>query len=173
MNCWLTSRMLLTFFSHSAEFNFGGFNTGGFNANNPSHVIGAAGGIGALLFAGKNVAEGNDQITLMPTLSGAYNPHTGQLVPQFGVQAQVGDDRDGVAPTFGLAGQFDGQGINPVATAGVNVGRGPLKGNINTGVVFDGQGPSGVNPTFGGGAAVGGLNLGNVFGGQGFNLGRR
>ncbi len=106
------------------------------------------------------------------------------LTPGEEVQVQQGTElpllqvgEGDLAPTFNVGGQFDGQNINPFVGAGASIdgqgGAGGLGGNVNTGVVFDGRGPNGANPTFGANAAVGNFNLGSLNGGRGFNFGRR
>ena len=72
---------------------FGGRPAGpaqGFDINRPDHLLAGGGVAAASIFAIKNVAEGDDQISLSPTFGAAFNPHTGRLVPQIGVAAKVG-----------------------------------------------------------------------------------
>ena len=60
----------------------------GVDFSNPGHLIGIAsivGGAGGLLY---NVARGEDNLQVKPTLGGAVDQN-GRIVPQFGLSLQV------------------------------------------------------------------------------------
>lgn len=135
---------------------------GGLQLDNVGHLVGLAGvlgGAGGILY---NVAKGDDNIQIKPTLGGAVDQN-GQIVPQFGLSAQAGSGEFRPAVNFG--GQLGQDGLSPFVTGGVGVGNGPVSGGLNSGFSFNQNGQ--VQSQVGGNVGLGGLNLGRPTNGQG------
>ena len=131
-------------------------------------VLGSAVPIG---FAAVNCLMGDCDLSVSPNIGANADPITGEIVPAFSANVQVGNDNV-VNPTFNVGAQLDHNSdgplpIAPVVGTGINIGDssdgGPTANVGSNFAISNGE----ANAQAGGNFGLGGFNLGNLLGGFG------